>query len=136
MTRTQFPLVLGWALTPWKAQGMTLDKAVVKLSAAVATPGVLFVALSRVRHPDDLMLDDDFPALATVLKGSCHPSFKRRQHGEKLMRVKFAHTVRHNMQDATLFSNPGTHVWTTHDAAVADVLLRLLRVQPSIDAST
>ena len=80
VTRTQFPLVLGWALTPWKAQGMTLDKAVVKLSAAVATPGVLFVALSRVRHPDDLMLDDDFPAFATVLKGSCHPSFKRRQN--------------------------------------------------------
>ena len=52
------------------------------------------------------------------------------------MRVKFAHTVRHHMQDATLFSNPGTHVWTTHDAAVADELLRLLRVQPSIDAST
>ena len=77
VTRTQFPLVLGWALTPWKAQGMTLNKVVVKLSAAVATPGVLFVALSRVRHPDDLMmLDDDFPALATILKAGCHPSFK------------------------------------------------------------
>ena len=52
------------------------------------------------------------------------------------MRVKFAHTVRHNMQDATLFTNPGTHVWTKHDAAVADVLLRLLRGQPSIEVST
>ena len=60
--RTQFPLVLGWALTPWKAQGMTLDKAVVKLGSKAGTPGVAFVALSRVRHPDDLMLDDDFPS--------------------------------------------------------------------------
>ena len=51
------------------------------------------------------------------------------------MRVKFAHTVRHHMQDATLFTNPGTHVWTKHDAAVADVLLRLLREQPSIEVS-
>ena len=63
ITRTQFPLVLGWALTPWKAQGITLYKVIVKLGRAVAEPGVLFVALSRVRHPDDLMLDDSVPAL-------------------------------------------------------------------------
>ena len=68
VSRTQFPLVLGWALTPWKAQGMTLAKVIVKLGAAVREPGVLFVALSRVRHPDDLMLDDDFPALFEILK--------------------------------------------------------------------
>ena len=33
ISRTQFPLVLGWARTPWKAQGMTLDKVIVKLGA-------------------------------------------------------------------------------------------------------
>ena len=49
--RTQFPLVLGWALTPWKAQGMTLDKAVVKLGSRAGEPGVAFIALRRVRHP-------------------------------------------------------------------------------------
>ena len=75
VTRTQFPFVLGWALTPWKAQGMTLDKVVVKLGNAVREPGVLFVALSRVRHPDDLMLDDDFPALFEIRsKGNIPPS--------------------------------------------------------------
>ena len=52
--RTQFPLVLAWALTPWKAQGMTLDKVVVDYGKAATDPGVLFVALSRVRHIDDL----------------------------------------------------------------------------------
>ena len=61
VSRTQFPLVLGWAVTPWKAQGMTLSSAIVKLGKAVKEPGVLLVALSRVRHPDNLMLDDDFP---------------------------------------------------------------------------
>ena len=58
--------MLGWALTPWKAQGMTLDKLIVKIGQAAASPGVLFVALSRVRHPRDLMLDDDFPAMSTI----------------------------------------------------------------------
>ena len=32
--RTQFPLCLAYALTPWKAQGMTLERAIVKLTAA------------------------------------------------------------------------------------------------------
>ena len=42
--RRQFPIVLAWALTPWKAQGLTLRKATVKLSHAISDPGVLFVA--------------------------------------------------------------------------------------------
>ena len=58
ITRKQFPLILGWAMTPWKAQGMTLDRAVVRLTRAAASPGVALVALSRVRHPDHLMLED------------------------------------------------------------------------------
>ena len=33
ITRTQFPLTLGWALTSWKAQGMTLQKVIVSLGA-------------------------------------------------------------------------------------------------------
>ena len=33
ITRTQFPLPLGWALTPWKAQGMTLQKIIVDLGS-------------------------------------------------------------------------------------------------------
>ena len=49
--RRQFPLVLGWAMTPWKAQGMTLDRAIVRLTRAATSPGVACVALSRVRHP-------------------------------------------------------------------------------------
>ena len=130
VSRAQFPLVLGWALTPWKAQSLTLDKAVVKLHGAVATPGVLFVALSRVRHPDDLMLDDDFPALSTVLKGSLHPSFKKRQYWEKLMRAKFASTVRHHMQDAKLYCHLGTHVWTADQCEIADHLLGTLQKEP------
>jgi len=66
VSRTQILLILAWAITPWKAQGMTLRRAVVNLGKAAQKPGVLFVALSRVRHPDDLMLDDSFRLPATA----------------------------------------------------------------------
>ena len=58
ISRTQFPVILGWAITPWKAQGMTLRRVKVKIGKSVSQAGVLFAALLRVRHPDDMMLDD------------------------------------------------------------------------------
>ena len=42
IARYQFPFVLGWALTPWKAQGMTLDKVICKIGRAAASPGTQF----------------------------------------------------------------------------------------------
>ncbi len=71
--RKQFPITLGWAIPPWKAQGMTLTRAVVKLRGSVGDSGVLFVAISRARNPDGLMLDDDFPPYYDILKQSRHP---------------------------------------------------------------
>mgnify|MGYP003330426215 CR=1 FL=1 len=93
--RRQFPLVLGWALTPWKAQGLTLKKAVIKLSRAVMEPGVLFVALSRVEHPDNLMPDDDFPDYSTILRQKRNENFVKRQTWEKYARSIFSKTIRH-----------------------------------------
>ena len=66
--RTQFPLTLAWALTPWKAQGMTLAKALLHITQAAASPGVIFTAMTRVRHPDTLMLDDEFPSYGQIMK--------------------------------------------------------------------
>ena len=74
ITRTQYPLWLAWALTPWKTQGMTLEKARVHLGAKASSPGVALVALSRVAHPDDLLLDDDFPSMATIMRQKDHPA--------------------------------------------------------------
>ena len=100
----QFPLCLAWALTPWKAQGMTLSKVVVKLSAACGKPGVLFVSLTRVRHPDCLLLEDDFPAFSVLRRQLANPSFADRQRWEQRMRVFFSRTVRRHMRDSKLFS--------------------------------
>ena len=131
VSRTQFPLVLGWAITPWKAQGMTLERVVVRLGKAGASPGVAFVALSRVRHPDDLMLDDSFPDMATIMRQAQKPAFIQRQQWERMARVRFSRTVRRFMRDPAWFERD--RLWTDSMSAVADCLLGHVRVHPRLD---
>lgn len=56
-SRTQFPVILFYACTCHKTQGLTLPRAVVHCSKEFV-PGLLYmyVAISRVRHPDDLQV--------------------------------------------------------------------------------
>lgn len=53
-TRIQFPVVLAWALTIHKSQGMTLDKAIIDLGIKEYQSGLTFVAISRVKALKDL----------------------------------------------------------------------------------
>jgi hypothetical protein len=55
-SRTQIPLVLSWANTIHKAQGLTLDAAIVNLGNKEMCSGLSFVALSRVRKLTDLCI--------------------------------------------------------------------------------
>ena len=112
-------------MTPWKAQGMTLDRAVVRLTRAAASPGVAFVALSRVRHPDHLMLEDSFPDMATIMRQSEKEAFVARQRWERRMRVQFSRTIRAHMRDPELFSSNKS--WSAEESALADMLLETVR---------
>ena len=53
----QFPLILAWALTIHKAQGRTLDRAIVNLEGGAFSAGQAYVALSRCRNAKDLALE-------------------------------------------------------------------------------
>ena len=57
----QIPLILGWASTIHRAQGMTLDCVEVSLGQSVFAPGMGYVALSRVRTLASLSFLDFLP---------------------------------------------------------------------------
>lgn len=76
---SQYPLRLAWAVTVHKSQGLSLDAAEIDLSQAF-TPGMGYVALSRVRsleglhlvglNDQALQLDQDIAKFDKQLKGA------------------------------------------------------------------
>lgn len=54
-TFSQFPIKPAWAVTVHKSQGLTFDKAIIDVGTAFA-PGQVYVALSRLRSLDGLIL--------------------------------------------------------------------------------
>lgn len=57
-SRLQIPLMLAWACTVHKAQGLTLDLAVLDVGPSIFCAGQAYVALSRVKNYDSLFLSE------------------------------------------------------------------------------
>jgi len=55
-TRKQIPFILAWALSIHAAQGLTLDKVITRLDDKIFAEGQAYVAISRVRKLQDLVL--------------------------------------------------------------------------------
>ena len=52
----QFPLRLAWAVTAHKSQGQTLERVAIDIGTSAFAHGAFYVALSRVRKIDDVLL--------------------------------------------------------------------------------
>ncbi|KID82204.1 ATP-dependent DNA helicase PIF1 [Metarhizium guizhouense ARSEF 977] len=59
-TRTQFPLIVCYAITVHKSQSITEDRIVTDLSCRDFQTGLSYVAVSRVKTLQGLMLDAPF----------------------------------------------------------------------------
>ena len=68
--REQFPLILAYAVTIHKCQGLSLDCAIVYLSDKVFSAGMAYVALSRVRSLAGLHLSA-FDPKSIIVSTSC-----------------------------------------------------------------
>lgn len=79
----QYPIKLAWAITVHKSQGLTFDKAIIDIGNAFA-PGQIYVALSRLRSLDGLVLTSQVSR--TGIKQDQNVSFfsKNKQEQEQL----------------------------------------------------
>jgi len=118
VSRHQFPLVLAWALTHWKAQGMTLRRARIRMGKRTATqPGIGFVAVTRVRHFRDLVFDVDLPAWEHFQEAQWKPNFRARRRFEWRLEAKASRTLRK-------YGFCRADEWSREDATLAGKLLQ------------
>ena len=75
--RTQLPLILCWAVTVHKLQGTTVENAIIDLGRSLFTDGHAYVALSRVKSLDGIILSDFCAAKLNNFSANAFNEMKR-----------------------------------------------------------
>ena len=120
--RENYPLTLAWALTHWKAQGMTLDRVRVHLSAkTAAVPGIGFVACTRVRHPWDIVFEEDLPEYEHFMKARKTLVFRERKRFQLRQQARASRTLRR-------YGYCRADLWSAAERAAAEEMLKGLKV--------
>ncbi|XP_074596436.1 uncharacterized protein LOC141851589 [Brevipalpus obovatus] len=88
-SRRQYPLSLAYAVTIHKSQGLTLNKIKVDIGKRESSLGLTYVALSRVRSLNDIILSASYPAerFQSIVNAKAHKdrqNFLRRWHNDSV----------------------------------------------------
>lgn len=96
-TFEQYPIKLAWAITVHKSQGLTFNKAIIDVGSAFA-PGQVYVALSRLRSLDGLILRTRIdPGVVSTDRDVL--AFSERQYTQQPLPIQLEEQQRRYLQE-------------------------------------